>query len=113
MAAMKKLKMGGGMDSNSTLGPLISPAAVDRVSPESIFPVSRHAGFNLEMGTKLGPMMMPILSTRTQASASQPDQSFAKRACRPELAIISSESDDRASHQLAPSARSAYLDWHQ
>lgn len=32
VAAVKKLKMGGGMDTSTTLGPLISPGAVDRVS---------------------------------------------------------------------------------
>ena len=33
VAAVKKLKMGGGMDSTTTLGPLISTGAVERVGP--------------------------------------------------------------------------------
>ena len=33
VAAVKKLKMGGGMDSSTTLGPLISTGAVERVGP--------------------------------------------------------------------------------
>ena len=33
VAAVKKLKMGGGMDSSTTLGPLISIGAVERVGP--------------------------------------------------------------------------------
>ena len=30
---VNKFKLGGGMDPNTTLGPLISPAAVERVCP--------------------------------------------------------------------------------